>query len=134
MASDNRSPTESPRNVDTGSYLSAEQAGLRSSLRSRFTAGNVITANDINNLRTLFNAFSRHYHNYSDYGAIATYGNNGPRTQGPVSRNTDTGTSGYGDPGGVGSGSTITAGTINGFVNAVNALRSHNHSIEDYYY
>lgn len=134
MASDNRTQNESPRNVDTGNYLSDEQSALRASLRSRFTAGNVITADDINNLRTVLNAFSRHYHNFSDYGAIATYGNNGPRTQGPVSRNTDTGTSGYGDPGGVTGGNSITTGTINGFVNSVNALRSHYHSIEDYYY
>lgn len=117
-----------PKNVDTGNELSVEQSAIRSSLRSRFVAGNVIQASDFNNLRTLMNAFQRHYHRYTDIISLKTYGNTG----GTSSRDVDTSLlGGYSDPGTVSSGSTVTASYINGHVNAVNALRSHNHAIDD---
>lgn len=119
-----------PRNYDSGSELSAEQSTIRSNLRSRFVAGNVIQASDINDLRTLMNAFQRHYHRYTDYQNIKTYGNNGVGT---TARDVDTSIlGGYADPGGVSVSNPITASYINGHVNAVNALRSHYHDIDDY--
>jgi hypothetical protein len=75
------------------------------------------------------NAFQYHYHRYTDYNAIQTYGNNGYTTV----RDVDTyQLGGYADPGGISTSDTITASYINGHVNAANAIRSHYHDIDDY--
>jgi hypothetical protein len=117
-----------PKNNDTGNELSTEQSSIRSSLRSRFAVNNTVLADDVNNLRTLMNAFQRHYHRYTDYDRIQTYGNNGSTG----SRNVDTSIlTGYSDPGTVSAGDTISASYINGHVNAANTLRNHNHAIDD---
>jgi hypothetical protein len=117
-----------PKNIDTGNELVNEQSTIRSNLRSRFVSGNLIQASDFNDLRTLMNAFQRHYHRYTDIISLKTYGNTG----GTSSRDVDTSLlTGYTDPGTVSSGSTITASYINGHVSAVNVLRSHNHAIDD---
>lgn len=117
-----------PKNNDTGNELSTEQSSIRSNLRSRFAVNNTVLADDVNNLRTLMNAFQRHYHRYTDYDRIQTYGNNGSTG----SRDVDTSIlGGYSDPGTVSVGTVISASYINGHVNAANALRSHNHAIDD---
>ena len=117
-----------PKNNDTGAELSSEQSGIRSSLRSRFVTNNTVLADDVNNLRTLLNAFQRHYHRYTDFDRIQTFGNNGSTG----SRNVDTSIlGGYSDPGTVAAGNVITTSYINGHVNAANALRNHNHAIDD---
>lgn len=117
-----------PKNNDTGNALSAEQSTIRSNLRTRFAVNNTVLADDVNNLRTLMNAFQRHYHRYTDYDRIQTYGNNGSTG----SRDVDTSIlTGYSDPGTVSAGDTISASYINGHVNAVNVLRSHSHAIDD---
>lgn len=117
-----------PKNNDTGNELSTEQSGIRSSLRARFVTNNTVLASDVNNLRTLLNAFQRHYHRYTDYDRIQTYGNNGSTG----SRDVDTSIlGGYSDPGTVSAGDVITTSYVNGHVNAANALRNHNHAIDD---
>ena len=117
-----------PKNNDSGNELVNEQSTIRSNLRSRFVAGNLIQASDLNDLRTLMNAFQRHYHRYTDITSLKTYGNTG----GTSSRDTDTSLlGGYTDPGTAASGSTVTASYINGHVSAINALQSHNHAIDD---
>jgi len=48
-------------------------------LRSRFTAGNIILASDVNELNSIFTLFDDHYHQTVDY-AFEAYGNLGYTT------------------------------------------------------
>ena len=130
MASTDRSQKDGyPKNVDTGSTLTDEQSTNRTTLRSRFAAGNVISASDFNTMRTVLNAFQRHYHRYDDYIAIHTYGNNGG-TNGPYDRDTSL-VPGYTDPGSVTAGTTALASHYTNLASGANVLQSHNHTIDD---
>lgn len=61
-----------------------------STLRSYFVAGNTIQAAHLTYLRDRMNEMLGHYHNYTDAYQLATFGNNGDRTNFYVSGGTNT--------------------------------------------
>jgi hypothetical protein len=104
-----------------------------SNLRTAFTAGNVVTAADINSLIGMINAWDDHTHTYTDLYQTATFGNNGDR--GTYSENKTTSyhdqENVYSDISEVASGDIITAEKHQEMHNSVGMLIQHRHNIND---
>ena len=98
-------------------------------LRSQITAGASIDATDINGLINLINGWIGHTHTYDDAYQLATYGNNGDRTN--YYEDKTTGNTALSTIGQVSSGSTVTAAKHNEMKDRCNSLRGHSHSIND---
>lgn len=129
--------------------------------KTLFTSGQVIYGSSINYLKDRVNEALGHYHNYTDYYKIATYGtaygtDAGYGSGACVDRGAPFGGGGYGNGdggmgaarasksrsvntgilpvallGAVSAGGLIYAAAANEGIRAVNALRSHSHSIDD---
>ena len=99
------------------------------SLRSQIVAGASIDATDINGLITLINGWIGHTHTYDDAYQLATFGNNGDRTNYYEDKTTNY--TGFAFVGTVASGNTITAAKHNEMKDRCNSLRGHSHSIND---
>lgn len=100
-----------------------------STLRTKIAAGNVIYASDINSLKDLINGWLGHTHTYDDAYQLATYGNNGDRTN--YYENKTTATIGQSNVGAVSNTTTIASSHHNTLKDRTNSLRSHLHSIND---
>lgn len=97
-------------------------------LRSEIAAGSTVDATDINGLISLINSWLGHTHTYDDAYQLATYGNNGDRTNYYEDKAT---ASIGGSVGSISVGTTITAAKHNEMKDKINALRSHAHTIND---
>lgn len=117
---------QTERSPKTNNYPSnAPIAGLR----SQITSGASVDAADINGLINLINGWIGHTHTYDDAYQLATFGNNGDRTnyyEDKTTANTALSTVGQ-----VSSGSTITAAKHNEMKDRCNSLRGHSHVIND---
>jgi hypothetical protein len=113
-------------------------------LRSAFTQGNTITADQINELNGMFTYFNDHYHSVdNDLFGIQDYGNVGGGYSSSGSydgaKNTGTmidarglqGNQNDGGPGGVNVGDTITADYHNALRTMFVAANGHYHTIDD---
>ena len=98
-------------------------------LRSQITSGASIDATDINGLINLINGWIGHTHTYDDAYQLATFGNNGDRTN--YYEDKTTGNTALSTIGQVSSGSTVTAAKHNEMKDRCNSLRGHSHSIND---
>ena len=98
-------------------------------LRSQISSGATVDAVDINGLIDLINGWIGHTHTYDDAYQLATYGNNGDRTdyyEDKTTSNTNLSTIGQ-----VSAGSSITAAKHNELKDRCNSLRGHAHTIDD---
>ena len=100
-----------------------------SGLRSQITSGATVDAADINGLINLINGWIGHTHTYDDAYQLATYGNNGDRTDYYVDKTTNY--TGFAYINGVTSSNIITAAKHNEMRDRCNSLRGHSHSIDD---
>jgi hypothetical protein len=107
----------------------ASQAATITTLRANIAQGKDIRAVDINSLATLINNCLGHYHTYSDSYQLATYGNNGDRTN--YSETKASAATGITAAVAVVANTDITFGKHNSLRDAVNSLRTHAHSISD---
>lgn len=98
-------------------------------LRGQITAGATIDASDINGVINLINGWVGHTHVYDDAYQLATFGNNGDRTD--YYEDKTTANSGVGAVGGISAGNNVTAAKHNEMRNACNSLRGHDHTIND---
>jgi len=114
------------RNPKSNSYPSNSSI---STLRTNIAAGNVIYASDINSLKDLINGWLGHTHTYDDAYQLATFGNNGDRTD--YYEDKTTATIGQSNVGAVSNTTTITASYHNTLKDRTNSVRSHLHSIDD---
>lgn len=110
---------------------SATQSAEIASLRTAVQTGNTIFAADLNRIGTLINNMNGHYHTYTDAYQLATYGNNGDRTNYTESKNTNSIDSVTTAPTNTAANTTITASRHNELRVAINNLRSHLHGIDD---
>jgi hypothetical protein len=110
---------------------SGSQASEITSLRSAVAAGNTIFANDLNRIATLINNMNGHVHTYDDAYQLATFGNNGDRTNYFVDKNTNNIDAVTSAPTNTASDTTITASRHNELRAAINELRVHFHGIDD---
>jgi hypothetical protein len=125
------STTERTSKLITWPNGSIDPATELASLRTAIQSGNTIFATDLNRVATLINNMNGHYHTYDDAYQLATYGNNGDRTNYYMDKNT-----GYADttitaPTNTAANTAITASRHNELKDAINQLRVHNHSIDD---
>lgn len=107
------------------------QAAELTSLRTAIQSGNTIFANDLNRVARLINNMNGHYHTYEDAYQLATYGNNGDRTNYYVEKNTGGPDATITAPLDTAANTAITASRHNELKDAINQLRYHNHSIDD---
>ncbi len=122
---------------------------LRDKIQSN--ASKIIYHADIDQIRTLLTDLKAHTHSYTDYEAIADYGNNGVRTIGPNTRTSTQGRKSTGflkgtdefendmdltAPAGFAQNSLIYASHHNKFQTNYNMARSHYHTFADdtYYF
>ena len=98
-------------------------------LRGQITPGASIDAADITGLINLINGWIGHTHTYDDAYQLATYGNNGDRTN--YYEDKTTSYTGFSFIGGVSAGSVVTAAKHNEMKDRCNQLRGHSHSISD---
>jgi hypothetical protein len=110
---------------------SGSQAAEIASLRTAISSGSTIFANDLNRIGTLINNMNGHYHTYTDDYQLATYGNNGDRTNYSESKNTGGPDAITDAPTNTAADTSITASRHNELKDAINQLRYHNHSIDD---
>jgi hypothetical protein len=117
---------QSERTPKSNSYPSnAPIAGLR----GQIAVGQTVDAADINGLINLINGWIGHTHTYDDAYQLATYGDNGDRTN--YYEDKTTSNTGLSTIGGVSAGTTITAAKHNEMKDRCNSMRGHNHSIND---
>jgi SOS-response transcriptional repressor LexA len=100
-----------------------------SGLRTQIAAGQPIDAVDINGLIDLINEWIGHTHTYNDAYQLATYGNNGDRTD--YYEDKETGNTALSTIGQVSAGSMISSDKHNEMRNRCNSLRGHDHTIND---
>ena len=98
-------------------------------LRSQIAPGQTVDAADINGLIDLINGWIGHTHTYDDAYQLATYGNNGDRTN--YYEDKTTANTGLSTINQVSTGTTITAAKHNEMKDRCNSMRGHNHSIDD---
>jgi hypothetical protein len=110
---------------------SGSQAVEIASLRTAISSGSTIFANDLNRIGTLINNLNGHYHNYDDAYQLATYGNNGDRTNYVESKNTGGPDAVTAAPTNTAADTSITASRHNELKDSINQLRQHFHSIDD---
>ena len=110
---------------------SGSQAAEITSLRTAIGSGSIIYANDLNRISTLINNMNGHYHTYTDSYQLATYGNNGDRTNYSESKNTGAPNSITSAPTDTAANTTITAARHNELKDAINNIRNHYHEIND---
>jgi hypothetical protein len=128
MATVDRTTTTYPVDAtDAGTFRSSYVTPLRAA----FVSGGLIRSTDINLLRTAISTFNDHTHSVLDYRSIGEFGNNGPRTVLAADPRVTSAFSGAVVPAAVSAGASITASSVNAFVNACNATRNHTHPIED---
>jgi hypothetical protein len=128
MATAARTTTTYPTD---GTEVGNFRAAYVNPLRAAFVSGGAIRASDINLLRGAIEAFSGHTHGAPDYRSIGEFGNNGPRTVLVANPRVSSAFSGAVVPASVTAGTSITASSVNDYVNACNATRNHTHPIED---
>jgi hypothetical protein len=100
-------------------------------LRNVITAGQDISAGNINTLSSLLNNSLSHYHTYDDAYQLATFGNNGDRNNYYEDKNSNPPANRPGNLGNVTAGTDITATHHNNMRDAATFLRTHYHSIDD---
>jgi hypothetical protein len=128
MAQASRTTTTYPIDAtEAGNFRSAYVTPLRAA----FVSGGLIRSTDINLLRTAISTFNDHTHSVLDYRSIGEFGNNGPRTVLAANPRVTSAMAGGTIPAAVSAGGSITASSVNAYVNACNATRSHTHPIED---
>jgi hypothetical protein len=110
---------------------SGSQAEEITSLRTAITSGNKIFASDLNRIATLINNINGHYHSYTDEYQLATYGNNGDRTNYSEAKDTSAPDATITAPIDTAANTAITASRHNELKDAINQIRDHNHSIDD---
>jgi hypothetical protein len=108
-----------------------DQTAELASLRTAIQSGNTIFANDLNRVATLINNMNGHYHTYDDAKQLATYGNNGDRTNYIVTISTGVAQDTTSAPTDTASNTTITASRHNELKDAINNIRNHYHEIGD---
>lgn len=112
-------------------------------LRSRFTAGNIIQASDVNELNSMYIYFNDHYHQTADY-AFEAFGNTAPtgtfydtnpeNTGRMIDARGYRGSENDGGPGGVNVGDTVTSAYHEGLRAMFVAANGHYHDIDDRVY
>jgi hypothetical protein len=128
MASADRRTTTFP----TSDQLTTDaRVNFTNPLRAAFVSGGRIRAADINLLRTAIVAFNGHTHSVLDYGAIAEFGNNGPRTVLSGNPRVSAAMTGGSTPTEVSAGTLVRATDVNTLVTAINVVRNHTHVIAD---
>ena len=100
-----------------------------SGLYANFAPGRTVYASEINALINHINAWIGHTHVYSDAYQLATFGNNGDRTDYYEDKTTQN--AGLSTIGGVSAGGSITAAKHNEMKDRCNGLRRHDHTIND---
>ena len=110
---------------------SVDSAQELASLRNAIAVGNTIFANDLNRIATLINNMNGHVHTYDDAYQLATFGNNGDRTNYFVDKSTNSIDSSTIAPTNTASDTTITASRHNEIRAAINELRVHSHGVDD---
>jgi hypothetical protein len=121
MASTERTTDAASNNITTAQ---------RDAANTNFTAGAVIAASDLTYLKDRINNVCGHTHDLDDYTKIGTYGNQKSTTSASARADTTAGA-------GTDSSLSISAGDVihhdhhNSLRNAVNTVRSHNHSWTD---
>ena len=100
-------------------------------VRENIETGNVIDAEDINDIIDLMNAWDNHTHTYTDFYQLATFGNNGDRNTYQESKTTGQHDQNSSNVGTISRGNIITASKHNEMKNVVNKLRVHFHNIND---
>jgi hypothetical protein len=110
---------------------SGSQAVEIASLRTAISSGSTIFANYLNRIGTLINNLNGHYHNYDDAYQLATYGNNGDRTNYVESKDTGGPDAVTAAPTNTAADTSITASRHNELKDSINQLRQHFHSIDD---
>lgn len=128
MATTERTTTTYPTNATgTTNYRST----YTDPLRAAFSSGQLITASSMQLLKTAIDVFNGHTHSVIDYSAIATFGNNGPRTVIAANPRVSAAMSSAVTATTVSANDLISATTFNSYRNAVNATRNHTHRIDD---
>jgi hypothetical protein len=122
----------------TGGMVSPSSSDLQStitSLLSSVNTGQVVTADQINSIVSLYNSFLNHYHGISDLYGIFNYGDGlgtpyssagdyeADSTSGPTTT--------YGTLTGVSAGDSITASKHNEMANYINGIQGHYHTWDD---
>jgi hypothetical protein len=124
---------QTERNQDSISYNG--NTTTITNLRAAMKSGSVVRASDMNDLSSMIRSWDNHTHTYTDSYQLATFGNNGDRTNYTESKTTDKhneDTALANEPlGGLTTSSSIAAYTVNEMVRVVNKLRAHNHNIND---
>jgi hypothetical protein len=100
-----------------------------SGLRGQIATGQSVDATDINSLINLINGWIGHTHTYDDAYQLATFGNNGDRTN--YYEDKTTGNTRLSTIGQVSAGSIISSDKHNEMRDRCNSLRGHNHVIND---
>jgi hypothetical protein len=123
--------TERTANSIIASTTIPDQLAEITSLRAAIASGSTIYANDLNRISTLINNMNGHYHNYSDYYQIPTYGNTGDRNTYSEEKNTGGPDATITAPTNTAANTAITASRHNELKDSINAIRQHYHSIDD---
>jgi hypothetical protein len=119
------------RNVQADSISYNGSTDTISDLRTYIASGNVVRADKTNDLINMMNSWDNHTHTYTDYYQLATYGNNGDRSDYTENKTTSVHNENSSDVGNVSVGETITAEKHNQMKTVVNKLRAHYHDIDD---
>lgn len=109
---------------------SGTMSGDITSLRTSIQYGNVVYASHISQLKDMISNMLGHYHTYDDAKQLATYGNNGDRTD---YWSLDKATSSISGAlsSSIVSGGAISASHQNESAGGSNSIRSHGHTIDD---
>ena len=118
MASTERTTGAASNNITTAQ---------RDAANTNFTAGAVIAASDLTYLKDRINNVCGHTHELRDYTKIGTYGNQQSTSSGLE----NTGSAGTDSSLSISAGDVIHHDHHNSLRNAVNTVRSHNHSWTD---
>ena len=110
---------------------SGSQAAEIASLRGSISSGQIVRATDLNRIGTLINNMNGHYHTYDDAYQLATFGDNGDRTNYYEDKNTAGPDATITAPTNTAANTSITASRHNALRDALDEIRSHNHSIDD---
>lgn len=119
------------RTVTATSVTPTADTTTIAALRTSIAAGSVISAANMNTLASFINTWLGHYHTYQDAYQLATYGNNGDRTNYYLTKNTSTPVSAPATIASVTTSTTIAASKHNEFRTATDQLGHHYHTIDD---
>jgi len=111
-------------------YSASSLTDILDALEISMDEGSIITADGFNDLIEVFNAWRQHTHTVDDVQFIA-YGSTPGRSNTTVSATTSTVTGTSALTNTVAEGDSITAAGSNTVISAINAIRSHSHSLDD---